>query len=370
MKKLGFGLMRLPLTNANDPGSINLELTAKMADRFLEQGFTYFDTAYPYHSGQSEEAFKKLVVQRYPRETFTIADKMPLWFVKEAADYQRIFDEQLKRCGVEYFDYYMLHGMDADRYVNTQNLGGFDFLRNLKTGGKARQTGFSFHDKADVLDKILGEHPEVDFVQLQINYIDWDNPAIQSGECYQTAVKHGKTVIVMEPVKGGCLASLPDEADKLLKAYNPAASAASWALRFAASLENVMVILSGMSTLEQMNDNIACMREIIPLNKEEEAIIKKAAGIIDNNIAIPCTGCAYCIEGCPQKIPIPRYFTLYNNQNRYGLLPTLLISYTFASNGVGKASACIACKKCEEHCPQHIAIADSLKEIAKIFEKN
>jgi predicted aldo/keto reductase-like oxidoreductase len=319
--------------------------------------------------GQSEEVFKKAVVERNLRETFTIADKMPLWKVKQTADYKETFDEQLKRCGVEYFDYYMLHGMDAGRYVNTQNLGGFDFLKKLKAEGKARQTGFSFHDKADVLDKILGEHPEMDFVQLQINYIDWDNAAIQSGKCYQTAVKYGKAVIIMEPVKGGCLASLPDEADKLLKAYNPAASAASWAIRFAASLENVMVVLSGMSTLEQMVDNIAFMREFNPLNKDEEAIIKKATGIINSTIAIPCTGCAYCIEGCPQKIPIPRYFTLYNNQNLYGLLPTLINGYAFASSNGGKASACIDCKQCEEHCPQHIAIADWLKETAKVFEK-
>jgi predicted aldo/keto reductase-like oxidoreductase len=369
MKKLGFGLMRLPLTNPNDAGSIDRELSGRMVDRFLEQGFTFFDTAYPYHMGRSEEVFKKLVVQRCPRESFTIADKMPAWLVKETADYQKIFDEQLKRCGVEYFDYYMLHGMDSGRYVTTQNLGGFDFLKKLKAEGKARRIGFSFHDKADVLDRILGEQPEMDFVLLQINYIDWDNDAVQSGACYRTAVKYGKPVIVMEPVKGGCLASLPVEADKLLKAYNPAASAASWALRFAASLENVMVVLSGMSTLEQMNDNIAFMRELAPLNKEEEAVIKKAAGIISGNIAIPCTGCAYCVEGCPQKIPIPRYFTLYNNQNRYGPLPSLIISYGFASSGAGKASACITCKQCEEHCPQHIAIADWLKETAKVFEK-
>jgi len=368
MKELGFGLMRLPLKNTTDSGSIDQELTNKMADYFLEQGFTYFDTAYPYHGEQSEAAFKKAVVQRYPRETYTIADKMPVWLVKKNADYQKIFDEQLKRCGVEYFDYYMLHSLNAPMYADTQNIGGFEFIEKMKAAGKIRKTGFSFHDKADVLDRILGEHPKTDFVQLQINYIDWDNKSVQSGKCYETAVKYGKPIIVMEPVKGGCLASLPEEAEKLLKAHNKTASAASWAIRFAASLENVPVILSGMSTFEQMTDNTAIMREFKNLDNEEKGIIKEAAEIINRLITIPCTTCGYCTADCPQKIAIPKYFTLYNNQKRYGALPTLLGSYAYAASGAGRASACTACKQCEERCPQNIPIMEWLKETAKVFE--
>ncbi|GHU12724.1 Fe-S oxidoreductase [Spirochaetia bacterium] len=369
MKKLGFGLMRLPVTCPGNQKSIDQETLNKMADRFIEQGFTYFDTAYPYHEGMSEGAFRKAVADRYPREQFTIADKMPVWLVKGSADYQRIFAEQLSRCGVGYFDYYMLHALDAERYPETVKFGGFEFIKKLKADGKAKHIGFSFHDKADVLDKILSEHPEVDFVQLQINYIDWDDKGIQSRKCHETALKHGTPVVVMEPVKGGCLASLPEEADKLFKAHNANAGSASWAIRFAASLDKTIVVLSGMSSFEQLADNAAFMRDFKPLNDEERVIIKKAAEIISANIAIPCTGCMYCVEGCPQKIPIPRYFSLYNNQKQYGLIPSIIGSYAFASDGVGKAKDCIACKQCEEHCPQHIAIADNLKEVAKVFER-
>ena len=369
MKKLGFGLMRLPLTKMGDHKSIDQEAVNKMADHFIGQGFTYFDTAYPYHGGMSEVAFKKAVVDRYPRDKFTIADKMPLWFVKESADYQKLFDEQISRCGVDYFDYYMLHALDKGRYPETVKLGGFEFIKKLKAEGKAKRVGFSFHDKADVLDKILSEHPEVDFVQLQINYIDWDDKNIQSRKCHETALKHNTPVVVMEPVKGGCLASLPPEADKLFKAHNAAASAASWAIRFTASLENTIVVLSGMSSIEQLADNAAFMRDFKPLNADEQAVIKKAAEIINSKIAIPCTGCMYCVEGCPQKIPIPQYFSLYNNQKVYGLIPSIIGSYAFMSDGVGKAKDCIACAQCEGHCPQHIAIVDNLKEVAKVFEQ-
>jgi predicted aldo/keto reductase-like oxidoreductase len=369
MKKLGFGLMRLPLVKPGDAKNIDQEAVNKMADHFISQGFTYFDTAYPYHGGMSEGVFKKAVVDRHPRDQFTIADKMPVWLVKESADYQKLFDEQISRCGVEYFDYYMLHALDKDRYPETTRLGGFEFIQKLKAGGKAKHIGFSFHDKADVLDTILTEHPEVDFVQLQINYIDWEDANVQSRKCHETALKHGVPVVVMEPVKGGCLASPPAEADKLFKAHNAQATAASWAVRFAASLENTLVVLSGMSDFGQLADNASFMRDFRPLDNDEQAIIKKAAEIIRSKIAVPCTGCGYCVEDCPQKIPIPRYFSLYNNQKLYGLIPSIVGSYAMASNGAGKAKDCVACKQCEGHCPQHIAIVDNLKEVAKVFDK-
>jgi predicted aldo/keto reductase-like oxidoreductase len=360
--------MRLPLTDKSDTTKINLEETVKMADHFLANGFTYFDTAYPYHRGQSEQAFKKAVVQRHPRESFTIADKMPVWLVKETSDYQRYFNEQLERCGVSFFDYYMLHSLRTEPYENTLKYGGFDFIAKLKAEGKARKVGFSFHDKADVLDRILTEPPEVDFVQLQINYIDWDNPDVQSGKNYETALKHGKQIIVMEPVKGGCLASLPEDAEKLLKSHNSSANAASWAIRFAASLENILVVLSGMSSMEQMKENASFMKDFKAFTKEEKNILDRAAGIISGMAAIPCTNCAYCVEDCSQKISIPDLLSLYNNYKRYGPVQDIMNGYRFETSSGGKASACIACKKCEEHCPQHIPVTEWMKEIAKIFE--
>jgi predicted aldo/keto reductase-like oxidoreductase len=368
VKKLGFGLMRLPLTDG-DYKNVNQELAAKMVDYFLEQGFTYFDTAYVYHMGNSEATVKKALSSRHERETFIIADKMPAWLVREPEDYQRLFDEQLERCGVDYFDYYLLQNLCVKSYTAALKHGGFEFLKKIKAEGNARSVGFSFHDKAAILDRILNEQPEVDFVQLQINYIDWDSEAIQSCLCYETALRHNVSVIVTEPVKGGCLAALPEEADKLLKAFNPAASASSWAIRFAASLPNVLVVLSGMSSLEQMRDNTRYMSSFKPINASEEKIIRKVTEIINRNIAIPCTACAYCVDGCPQKIAIPQYFSLYASQKQFGLTPSQMAYYASLSGEFGKASACIACKQCEEYCPQHIAISDQLKEVAKIFEK-
>jgi predicted aldo/keto reductase-like oxidoreductase len=370
MYKLGFGLMRLPLTNTDDYASIDQEAANKMIDYFLEQGGVYFDTAYVYHAENSETAFKKALVERHRRESFTIADKMPTWLIKENGDYQKYFDEQLERCGIEYFDYYLLHNLKVNIYEKMLKYGGFEFLRKLKKVGKARHIGFSFHDNAGLLDKILTEQSDVDFVQLQINYLDWENVSIQSRQCYEVAVKHKKPLVVMEPVKGGVLASIPPEAESLFKAYNEKASAASWAIRFAASLENVMIVLSGMSTFEQIVDNTAYMRNFEPLNNAERAIIKQAAEIINSKTAIPCTACAYCVEGCPQKIPIPQYFSLYNDQKRFGLTMLQTGYYVNLTAEHGKASDCIGCKQCEEHCPQHIAIVDALKEAAKVFEQN
>jgi predicted aldo/keto reductase-like oxidoreductase len=369
MKKLGFGLMRLPLDEAGNQGKVNQELVNKMADYFLDHGFTYFDTAYVYHMGMSEVAFKKALVERHPRESFTIADKMPTWMITKNEDYQKYFDEQLERCGVNYFDYYLLHNLGVKSYADTLKYHGFEFMQKVKAEGKAKKIGFSFHDKADLLDRILTEHPETEFVQLQINYIDWDNENVQSRKCYEAAVKHRKPVIVMEPVKGGSLANIPEEAAKALKAYDPSASAASWAVRYTASLENAMVVLSGMSTFEQMTDNAGYMNEFKPLNTGEQALIKNVTGIINSKIAIPCTACAYCVEGCPQRIPIPQYFSLYNEQKLFGLTPSQMMNYGHLSGESSKASDCIACKQCEEHCPQHIAIVEQLKEVAKVFER-
>ncbi len=369
MKKLGFGLMRLPVIDGADTKSVDQDAFNKMADLFLENGFTYFDTAYPYHGGMSEVAFRKAVAERYPRSAYTIADKMPTFIVREASDYERIFKEQLSRCGVDYFDYYLLHALGMGSYEKTVALGGFEFMKKLKSEGRAGRIGLSFHDKADVLDRILTEHPEMEFVLLQINYIDWDNASIESGKCYEVAARHNKPVMVMEPVKGGALAKVPEEAERLFREYAPGMSAASWAVRFAASLENVMVVLSGMSAYGEMADNIGYMRDFKPLNAEELEIIKKAAAIINKSIDIPCTSCNYCVDGCPKNIPIPKYFSLYNNQKQFGIFPNHTMYYAGLARDFGRASDCVECGQCEEHCPQHIEIIRRLKDVASVFDR-
>jgi Predicted oxidoreductases of the aldo/keto reductase family len=369
MKKLGFGLMRLPLKDSADPKSVDHEHFNKMVDYYIENGFTHFDTAYPYHRGMSESAFKACVAERYPREAYTLTDKMPTFMVRENADYQKLFEEQLSRCGVEYFDYYLLHALDMTRYETTVALGGFEFMQKLKAEGRVKHIGFSFHDKPEVLDKILAEHPEMECVLLQINYIDWEAPGIESKKCYEIAMKHSIPIMIMEPLKGGALASVPVEAEKLLKSYNPDMSVASWAIRFAASLENVMFVLSGMSDFGQLTDNTGYMKELEPLNEEEQVIISKAAQIINSSIDIPCTSCQYCVDGCPKNIPIPRYFSLYNNQKQFGLAPNHTMYYSGLTRDFGRASDCVECGQCEEHCPQHIKIIERLKDVASIFDK-
>ncbi|EKQ57120.1 MULTISPECIES: aldo/keto reductase [unclassified Clostridium] len=368
-KKFGFGLMRLPQKNTGDWNSIDQEMVNKMVDEYLKQGFTYFDTAYPYHNGMSEVAFREAVVKRYPRNSFTITDKMPTWLITSTDDYQKYFNEQLERCGVEYFDYYWLHTLGKVTYANTQKHGGFDFLRKMKAEGKIKHIGFSFHDSAELLDTILTEHPETEYVQLQINYIDWESENVQARKCYEVATKHGKPVIVMEPVKGGSLANVTEEADKLFKEYNPDLSTASWAIRYVASLDNVMMVLSGMSNMEQLIDNTSYMKEFEPLNDKEQEIVKKATEIIKASIAIPCTACHYCTDGCPKNIAIPEYFALYNDVHKFGqgLLMNSQVYYMNMTQTHGKASECVNCKQCEKHCPQHINITEELKKVAEML---
>ena len=370
MRKLGFGLMRLPLVNPDDQTSIDIEMFKAMADKFIERGFTYFDTAYPYHGGKSEEALREAVVKRYPREAFTVTSKMPVWAIKEEADLERIFNEQLERCGVDYFDYYWLHALNRERVATIDNVDGWGFLVRKRDEGKIRHIGFSFHDNSALLAEILDKHPEMEYVQLQINYLDWDSPAIESRNCYELCEKHGKPVIVMEPVKGGSLARVPEAVDRLFKDYNPEASAASWAIRYCASLPNVLTVLSGMSTMEQLEDNTSYMQDFQPLNDEEQAIIAQATQVIRDAIAIPCTACHYCSEGCPQQIAIPEYFNLYNTLQQFPEQKgNTKLYYDLVAKSHGRASECLECGQCEAQCPQHIDIIDNLKLVAEAFEE-
>ena len=367
-KKLGFGCMRLPVANSNSE-EIDDVVFSRMIDRYMEQGFVYFDTAYPYHNQKSEEAVRRCLVERYDRERFLLADKMPVWLVQNTEDYSEIFERQLARCGVTYFDFYLLHAMNKTRVEETEKTGGFAFVQRMKTEGRIRHIGFSFHDTAEALEEILKNHPEMEFVQLQINYYDWESENVQSRKCYEVAEKHGVPVIVMEPVKGGTLANMVGEPARILSALDENASYASYAVRYAASLPNVILVLSGMSDLKQLQDNTAYMKDFQPLTDKEQQAIGKVVEELEKLPTIPCTNCRYCVEGCPKKIRIPDIFGVYNMGVQFGVTDVTRGSYRCQIDGSGKAGDCIKCGKCEAQCPQHLEIRKLLEEAADIYEK-
>ena len=372
-KKLGFGLMRLPLLDPADAANVDVEQVKQMVDLFLEKGFTYFDTAWMYNAFASENVVKEALVERHPRESFTLATKLHAGFFDSLEGRDEIFQAQLEKTGAGYFDYYLLHGIEAEMLPKYEKFDCFNWIMEKKKQGLIKHAGFSFHDSAELLDEILTKHPEMEFVQLQINYLDWESEWIQARACHEVAVKHNKPIIVMEPVKGGTLAKVPEEAEKLFARLDPSMSVPSWAIRFAASLPNVMMVLSGMSSLEQMNDNLNYMEQFVPLTEEEKAVCFQVADLINGQIAIPCTGCSYCTEGCPMNIAIPQYFSIYNEDMRERLEEkgwTINFSnYGMLANKFGKASECVECGQCESVCPQHLTINQYLKDVAEHYEK-
>jgi len=368
--KLGFGLMRLPMIGEE----IDMEQTISMVDTFMQKGFTYFDTAYVYINGKSEVAAREALVKRYPRDSFTVATKLPLWDnVETEEDMQRIFDTSMERLGVDYIDFYLLHAMDKTKFEKADAIGAWDFIFKMKEQGKIRHCGFSFHDSADVLDEALTKHPEAEFVQLQINYLDWESDNVQARKCYEVCLKHNKPIVVMEPIKGGSLASMAESAQSVLTNANPDASVASWAVRYCAGLDNIVTVLSGMSTQAQMDDNVSYMENFKPLSEEESATLNRAIDALNAIPTIPCTACRYCVDDCPQQINIPEIFKAMNGYKQFGNAagtnkPFNQWNYNRATKDGGKASDCIQCGSCEAHCPQHINIIEELKAAAAVYE--
>ena len=371
MDKFAFGMMRLPQLDENDPTKVDVEQVKQMVDAFIENGGKYFDTAYPYHNGVSENVLKEAVVDRYPREEFIVATKLPIFSVTKAEDMEKFFNEQLEKCGVDYFDYYLIHNVNEMTHHAVYDFDSFEFVRQKKREGKIKHMGFSFHDKPDALIEALEAFPDCDFVQLQINYLDWDNPSVESRRCYEIACEYNKPVIVMEPVKGGALANLPQQAEEIFKEYDNESENVSWALRFCNDLDNVFMILNGVSSIEQMKSSINIFKDIKPLNDEERELILKACDVVNELTPIKCTECNYCIEHCPVNIPISKYFSIYNtnhiNITQGGDPINASVSYLVIaeSDEHGAANDCIECQACEKYCPQHLDIHELLKDVDK-----
>ena len=366
------GMMRLPLLDENNQTSIDYEHVNKMVDAYMDAGFNHFDTAYVYHEGVGEDAFKKCVVDRYPRDSFTISTKLPLFIITEESQLEPIFAEQLKNCGVEYFDYFMLHNVSGFTDTAWKNVDLYSFIQKKKEEGYIKHIGISTHGDAEFLEEILFDHPELEFVLLQINYLDWEDEAIEARKCWEVARKYDKEILIMEPYKGGFLADVPEEAEKLMKEYNPDNSVISWAMRFVANLEDVSIVLTGASTLEQIESNIEEFKNAEPLNDDELKLLEEVSEIINSNITVDCTKCRYCVDSCAEEIDIAKLFDLYNKHKMLGRddwsqFGNAYLNYS-KLDGVGIASDCIECENCIEECPQQINIPEVLKDVAKTFE--
>ena len=364
-KKLGFGCMRLPMKN----GEVDYDEFNKMIDYFMEQGFNYFDTAHGYIQGKSETAIRDCLAARYPRESYVLTDKLTKPYFNSKEDIKPFFEKQLKWAGVEYFDYYLMHAQDRHVYEHFKKCNAYEVAQELKKEGKIKHVGISFHDTAEVLERILTDHPEIEVVQIQFNYMDFKSAGVQSQKVYEVARKHDKQIIVMEPIRGGGLVNLPDEAkdvfDNLNKGKN--LSYASYAIRFAASFDGMFKVLSGMSNFEQMQDNVSYMKNFEPFTDVEFKAVEKVTEILNKLGGIPCTACRYCTDGCPMKIAIPDLFSCYNTKKQFGDWNADYY-YGVHTKSNGKASDCIKCGQCERICPQHLKIIDLLENVAETFE--
>ena len=363
-KKLGFGCMRFPMVGEE----VDLEAVTKMVDTFLEMGFSYFDTAHGYLDGKSETALRECLTSRYPRERYILTNKLSVNFFEKEEDIRPLFQQQLECCGVDYFDVYLMHAQDQKIYEKYKRCRAYETALQLKEEGLFKYFGISFHDKAEVLEQILTEYPQIEVVQLQLNYVDFEDQAVQSRKCLEICRKHGKPVIVMEPVKGGSLVNLPAEAQAVLDELN-GGSNASYAIRFAAGQEGVSLVLSGMSDLEMVRDNCGYMQQFIPLNTREQAAVEKVCGIFRNLGTVACTGCRYCMEVCPQKIAIPAIFACLNSKKIFQNWNSSFYYHSIQGSGGGKASDCVGCGACEDSCPQHLPIRQLLKTAVEEFEK-
>ena len=372
MAQLGFGMMRLPLLDENDQTSIDLEQVNKMVDTYMESGFNYFDTAFVYHEGVGESTFKKTVVDRYPRDSFKIATKLPLFVITEESQLEPIFAQQLDNCGVDYIDYFMLHNVSGFTENAWKNVDLYSFIEKKKEEGKIKHIGISTHGDAEFLEEILFDHPELEFVLLQINYLDWEDEGIDAKKCWEVARKYNKKIMIMETYKGGFLADVPEEAEKIMKEYNPDKSVVSWAMRFVANIDDIDVVLTGASTLEQLENNIEEFKNAEPLNDEEMEILTEVTEIINSNITVDCTKCRYCVDACTEEIDIAKIFDLYNKhkilkKDDWTQFGNAYLNYTKLPD-VGIASDCIECEACIEECPQGINIPDVLKDVVETFE--
>ena len=368
--KFGFGCMRLPLTDENNPSSVDQELFNQMVDRYMEKGFNYFDTSYAYHGGVSETAIRKAVVERYPRESFQICDKMPTWALTSEEDNDKFVNEMLERLAIDYFDVFFIHNINVPWLKLAEKCNTFEYVKKMKENGVARKIGFSFHDDSKLLKKVLDKYGDfLDIVQLELNYLDWDDPSIEARKCYELCVEHGLDVYVMEPLKGGVIVNLPDEIKNDFEEFNPDKSIASFAIRFCASLDSVKMVLSGMSKMSDLDDNIDTYENFEPLTDNESEFLENMALKLREKVAVPCSECGYCIDACPEMIPIPEYFNIYNTSKNQPQSNIYRLYYDKLGDEKVPASECTYCGTCIEHCTQKIDIPEELEKLCEHFEE-